>query len=59
MNVKELGQYMIILSPLMLSSLTYAMHTTLYNLVALPLMESSSHVSIIFLIDLHNIVVPP
>ena len=59
MNVKELGQYMIILSPVMLSSLIYAMHTTLYNLVALPLMKGSPHVSIIFLIDLHNIVVPP
>ena len=59
MNVKELGQYMIILSPLVLSSLICAMHTTLYNLVTLPLMEGSPHVSIIFLIDLHNIVVPP
>ena len=29
------------------------------NLVTLPLMEGSLHVSIIFLIDLHDIVVPP
>ena len=59
MNVKELGQYMIILSPVMLSSLIYAMHTTLYNLVALPLMEGSPHVSIICLIDIHDNVVQP
>ena len=29
------------------------------NLVVLPLMEGSPHVSIIFLIDLYDIVVPP
>ena len=29
------------------------------NLVALPLMEGSPHVYIIFLIDLYDIVIPP
>ena len=29
------------------------------NLVALPLMEGSLHVSIIYLIDFHDIVIPP
>ena len=41
--------------------LIYAMHATLssYNLVALPLMEGGPHVSIICLIDFHDIIVPP
>ena len=45
----------------MYHSLIYAMHATLssYNLVVVPLMKGSPHVSIICLIDFHDIVVTP
>ena len=55
---KKLGDICLILSPLMRHSLICAMHTTLYKLVTLPLMDGSPHVSIICLINLHDIVVP-
>ena len=61
MNVKDLGNICLILSPLMHHFLIYAMHAMLssYNLVTLPLIEGGPHVSIAYLTDLHDIVVPP
>ena len=42
-------------------SLIYAMHAILssYNLVTLPLIKGGPHVSIAYLTDFHDIVVPP
>ena len=58
---KNLGDICLILSPLMHLSLIYEMHVTLssYNLVTLPLMKGSSHVSIVCLTNLYDIVIPP
>ena len=56
---KRLGQYMFDSITLDVSYFNKCNTCNIINLVALPLMEGSLHVSIICLIDFHDIVVPP
>ena len=59
MKAKDLGNICLILSPLMYHFLNMCNAYNIINFVALPMMEGGPHVSIICLMDYHNIVVPP